>query len=162
MGEKKKIQMEEIHKEIDLIQSCITRMAQNSCMVKGGLVSLYAVVLALLPEKINLFLLCTVLIMVNLMFWYLDAFFLRTEKIYRKIYDWVLEMRPKNNRELLYQLNPKEYDGKIEKVESIRKVMWSRTLRWFYSIPLIIVIALWGWQFCEYIGPIISCIQGSN
>ena len=162
MGEKKKIQMEEIHKEIDLIQSCITRMAQNSFMVKGWFVSLYAVVLALLPEKINLFLLCTVLIMVNLMFWYLDAFFLRTEKIYRKIYDWVLEMRPKNNRELLYQLNPKEYDGKIEKVESIRKVMWSRTLRWFYSIPLIIVIALWGWQFCEYIGPIISCVQGSN
>ena len=83
MGEKKKIQMEEIHKEIDLIQSCITRMAQNSFMVKGWFVSLYAVVLALLPEKINLFLLCTVLIMVNLMFWYLDAFFLRTEKIYR-------------------------------------------------------------------------------
>lgn len=162
MGEKKKIQIEEIHKEIDLIQSCITRMAQNSFMVKGWFVSLYAVVLALLPEKINLFLLCTVLIMVNLMFWYLDAFFLRTEKIYRKIYDWVLEMRPKNNRELLYQLNPKEYDGKIEKVESIRKVMWSRTLRWFYSIPLIIVIALWGWQFCEYIGPIISCVRGSN
>lgn len=162
MGEKKKIQIEEIHKEIDLIQSCITRMAQNSFMVKGWFVSLYAVVLALLPEKINLFLLCTVLIMVNLMFWYLDAFFLRTEKIYRKIYDWVLEMRPKNNRELLYQLNPKEYDGKIEEVESIRKVMWSRTLRWFYSIPLIIVIALWGWQFCEYIGPIISCVQGSN
>ncbi len=70
MGEKKKIQMEEIHKEIDLIQSCITRMAQNSFMVKGWFVSLYAVVLALLPEKINLFLLCTVLIMVNLMFWY--------------------------------------------------------------------------------------------
>ncbi len=80
MGEKKKIQIEEIHKEIDLIQSCITRMAQNSFMVKGWFVSLYAVVLALLPEKINLFLLCTVLIMVNLMFWYLDAFFLRTEK----------------------------------------------------------------------------------
>ena len=68
MGEKKKIQIEEIHKEIDLIQSCITRMAQNSFMVKGWFVSLYAVVLALLPEKINLFLLCTVLIMVNLMF----------------------------------------------------------------------------------------------
>ena len=67
MGEKKKIQMEEIHKEIDLIQSCITRMAQNSFMVKGWFVSLYAVVLALLPEKINLFLLCTVLIMVNLL-----------------------------------------------------------------------------------------------
>lgn len=28
------ISIEEIHKEIDLIQSCITRMAQNSFMVK--------------------------------------------------------------------------------------------------------------------------------
>ena len=51
-----KISIEEIHKEIDLIQACITRMAQNSFMVKGWFVSLYAVVLALLPEKINLFL----------------------------------------------------------------------------------------------------------
>lgn len=47
--------MEEIHKEIDLIQSCITRMAQNSFMVKGWFVSLYAVVLALLPEKLICF-----------------------------------------------------------------------------------------------------------
>ena len=135
-----KISIEEIHKEIDLIQACITRMAQNSFMIKGWFVSIYAVVLALLPEKINLFLLCTVLIMVNLMFWYLDAFFLRTEKIYRKIYDWVLEMRPKNNRELLYQLNPHEFEGRIEEVESIWKIMWSKTLKWFYLIPLVIVI----------------------
>ena len=53
------ISIEEIHKEIDLIQSCITRMAQNSFMIKGWFVSIYAVILALLPEKINLFLLCT-------------------------------------------------------------------------------------------------------
>ena len=59
------ISIEEIHKEIDLIQSCITRMAQNSFMVKGWFVSIYAVILALLPEKINLFLLCTALVAVN-------------------------------------------------------------------------------------------------
>ena len=34
----KKISIEEIHKEIDLIQSCITRMAQNSFMIKGWFV----------------------------------------------------------------------------------------------------------------------------
>ena len=54
-GKRRKFKLKEIHKEIDLIQSCITRMAQNSFMVKGWFVSLYAVVLALLPEKINLF-----------------------------------------------------------------------------------------------------------
>ena len=29
-----KLSVEEIHKEIDLIQACITRMAQNSFMIK--------------------------------------------------------------------------------------------------------------------------------
>lgn len=134
------ISIEEIHKEIDLIQSCITRMAQNSFMVKGWFVSIYAVILALLPEKINLFLLCIALVAANLIFWYLDGFFLQTEKVYRKIYDWVLEVRPQNNRELMYQLNPNKFSEKIEKVESVREVMWSKTLRWFYLIPLCIVI----------------------
>ena len=42
MRDKKEISIEEIHKEIDLIQSCITRMAQNSFMIKGWFVSIYA------------------------------------------------------------------------------------------------------------------------
>ena len=118
------VSIEEIHKEIDLIQSCITRMAQNSFMIKGWFVSIYAVILALLPEKVNLFLLCVVLTAINLSFWYLDGFFLRTEKLYRK----------------MYQLNPHEFEGRIEEVESIWKIMWSKTLKWFYLIPLVIVI----------------------
>lgn len=42
-----------LEKEIDLIQSCVTRMAQNSFMVKGWLITLVAVILALLPETVN-------------------------------------------------------------------------------------------------------------
>ena len=135
-----KLSVEEIHKEIDLIQACITRMAQNSFMIKGWFVSLYAVILALLPEKVNILLLCSALVAVTLIFWYLDGFFLRTEKVYRKIYDWVLEVRPNNNKELLYQLNPSKYNGKIQETESVLEVMWSKTLRWFYFIPLLFVL----------------------
>lgn len=137
-----KISIEEMHKEIDLVQACITRMAQNSFMIKGWFVSIYAVILALLPEKINLYLLCITLMVVNLIFWYLDGFFLKTEKTYRKIYDWILQERPKNNRELMYQLTPNKFNGKIGEVESIWRVMWSQTLRWFYLIPLIIIIVV--------------------
>lgn len=138
--ESSKCTIEEVHKEIDLIQSCITRMAQNSFMIKGWFVSLYAVILALLPEKVNIFLLCTALVAVNLIFWYLDGFFLRTEKVYKKIYDWVLKVRPQNSRKLLYQLDPMAFKGKIEETESVWSVMWSKTLLWFYLIPLIFVI----------------------
>ena len=142
-----KILIEEIHKEIDLIQACISRMAQNSFMIKGWFVSIYAVVLALLPEKVNMLLLCIALVVVNVIFWHLDGFFLRTEKIYRKIYDWILKERPQNNRELMYQLNPAKFIGKIEEVESVWKVMWSKTLRWFYLILLVIVIIVFIVEF---------------
>ena len=50
----KKDKKEIMYKEIDLIQNCITRMAQNSLMVKGWLISLVAVVFALLPEKFDI------------------------------------------------------------------------------------------------------------
>lgn len=39
-----------LEKEIDLLQSCINRMAHNSFMVKGWMISLIAVIIALLPE----------------------------------------------------------------------------------------------------------------
>ena len=42
-----------LEKEIDLIQSCINRMAQNSFVVKGWLITLVTVILALLPEKVD-------------------------------------------------------------------------------------------------------------
>lgn len=155
MRDNNNILLEEIHKEIDLIQSCISRMAQNSFMVKGWFVSIYAVILALLPERVNMLLLCVSLISANLIFWYLDGFFLRTEKNYRKIYDWVLEVRPKNNRELMYQLNPTCFKGKIGEVESIWKIMWSKTLRWFYLIPLLIVMVVF---IIKYF-PIFSILQ---
>ena len=72
----------ERHKEIDLIQSCINRMAQNSFQVKGWTVALFAVILALLPEKVestNKFFLGVVMLAVSVMFWYLDSFFLARE-----------------------------------------------------------------------------------
>ena len=73
----------ERHKEIDLIQSCINRMAQNSFQVKGWTVALFAVILALLPEKVestNKFFLGVVMLAVSVMFWYLDSFFLAAER----------------------------------------------------------------------------------
>lgn len=67
-----------LHKEIDLIQACITRMAHNSFLLKGWAISIIAVVLALADKAANPALLSSVLLIPLLSFWYLDAFFLRT------------------------------------------------------------------------------------
>ena len=130
---------EVLHKEIDLIQACITRMANNSFLLKGWAISIIAVVLALADKAANPALLSTVLLIPLLSFWYLDAFFLRTEKMYRKMYEWVLEKRKNDDSTFLYDLNPNRFkDG----VGSIREVMLSITLKCFYGIPVLLTLVV--------------------
>ena len=126
-----------LHKEIDLIQNCISRMARNSFMLKGWAISLLAVVIALTADRLDpLFLFCSIFVPV-LCFWYLDAFFLRAEKMYRKMYEWVLTARKEEYLEYQYDLNPNRFK---DKVESQCRVMFSKTLRVFYGIPLSVVL----------------------
>lgn len=62
-------------KEIDLVQNCISRMAQYSFIVKGWTISMVAALLALTPQKTNIKLLCIVCFVLTGCFWYLDATF---------------------------------------------------------------------------------------
>lgn len=135
-----------VHKEIDLIQNCISRMAHNSFLIKGWTLTIVTVVLALIEKNIDPVYLCLVIFIPLLSFWYLDAFFLQTEKMYRKMYEWVLQSRPKNNLEYLYDLNPHRFK---EQVDSRAKVMWSITLRVFYGTPALIVLAIILYQIAK-------------
>lgn len=128
-----------LHKEIDLIQSCITRMANNSFLLKGWSISIIAVVLALADKAGNPALLSAILLIPLLSFWYLDAFFLRTEKMYRKMYEWIIVNRPNKIKDHLYDLNPHRFSNEVD---SKWKVMWSVTLRYFYGIPFLITLAI--------------------
>ena len=143
MPEKKEI----LEKEIDLIQACINRMAQNSFIVKGWTITLITVILALLPEKIYIRLLCAIVIVATVCFWYLDAFFLRTERLYRWKYEWVIANRPKRE-EYCYDLNPYnekmwllDKDGKQRQAPTIRCIMFTKTLTPIY-VPLVSVSGL--------------------
>lgn len=137
-----------LNKEIDLIQSCIKRMSQNSFMVKGWLISLIAVVLTLLPEKFDLKILCSVGCIVVICFWMLDAFFLKTEKLYRMKYDWVIKNRMYSNK-FLFDLNPhnpnmwlkiKDRKGNYvsAKEPSIIETMFTLTTALIY-VPLVLL-----------------------
>jgi len=114
-------------------------MANNSFLLKGWTISIIAVVLALSDKTIEPVILSSILLIPLFSFWYLDAFFLRTEQMYRKLYEWVLEKRASNDYSHLYDLNPHRFD---KEADSIWKVMRSFTLRWFYGVPTIITIAV--------------------
>lgn len=134
-----------LNKEIDLIQGCINRMAHNSFIVKGWLISLIAVILTLLPENFNIRILCIVAILITICIWYLDGFFLKVEKLYRWKYEWVIEKRI-NTTEHMYDLNPynkkmwlPNKDGSNKKAPNILEVMFSKTLLPIYVTTIIVV-----------------------
>ena len=130
-----------LHKEIDLIQSVINRMAHNSFMLKGWLVTILVAVLALTKDTLltnNTEYLSLILILPLVVFWYLDAFFLHKERCYRKLYDWVITNRMKTN-EHMYSLNYKRFE---KEVDNIFCIMFSKTLFPFYGITVLILIGI--------------------
>lgn len=137
------IENEALHKEIDLIQTCITRMAGNSFLLKGWMLTVVAAVWAFTISANSTITVCAALLIIILAFWHLDAFFLRTEKMYRKMYEWVLIERKKDNEAFLYDLNPHRFDAEVG---PHFKVMFSLTLRYFYGIPFLLIMAILIWQ----------------
>lgn len=136
-----------LNKEIDLIQGCINRMAHNSFLIKGWLISLIAVVLTLLPENFEIKWLCIVGLIITICFWYLDGYFLKLERLYRWKYEWVIVKRADTDK-WSYDLNPHNInmwlsneDGTNKKAPKEIEVMCSKTLLPIY-IPIIIVIIL--------------------
>jgi len=130
-----------LHKEIDLIQGVINRMANNSFMLKGWLISLIAVVLALSKDSLlscDLKLILLILCFPIIIFWYLDAFFLHREKCYRALYDWVIKNRMTSN-ENIYSLDFRPHQ---KKVKSVFRIMFSQTLFPFYGLAFLLLIIL--------------------
>lgn len=120
-------------KEIDIIQDIIKRMAFNSFMIKGWAITLVVVTLLLKgTEKHQVWIAFIPLVV----FWFLDAYFLRQEKMYRKLYKWVINNRLKTE-EYLFDMNARRFE---KEVQSIPRIMFSITLGWFYGPMAILVI----------------------
>jgi hypothetical protein len=152
----KPLEKEIIHKELDLIQDIIKRMAANSFEVKKWLIGILTAIVVFKHEELlggnaNLILLLLVPI---LCFWYLDAFFLSTEKKYREMYKWVITYRSQSDK-YLYDLNTMEREFPIDNItnlseNSILNVMFTNmTLCPFYVVPIVFVIVYW---YVQYIG----------
>lgn len=120
-------------KEIDIVQDIIKRMAFNSFMIKGWAITLVVVALLLKGAKHQVLIAFIPL----LVFWFLDAYFLWQERMYRKLYDWVISNRLKTD-EHLFDMNAYRFK---DKVQSRFRIMFSITLGWFYgSIAVLIAI----------------------
>jgi hypothetical protein len=119
-------------KEIEIIQDVIKRMAFDSFMIKGWAITLVVVTLLLKGTESQVWIAFIPL----LVFWFLDAYFLWQERMYRKLYEWVINNRLKTD-EYLFDMNADRFK---DKVQSRVRIMFSITLGWFYGIIAISVI----------------------
>jgi hypothetical protein len=73
-------------RHVEHIQSVITRLAQNSFTIRGWSVSLVSVVLAIFASTDGTQALAPVTLVPTAVFWGLDAYYVRQERLYRRLY----------------------------------------------------------------------------
>ena len=127
------VPMEAKLKHLEFIQGVINRMGSNSFRLKGWSVVLVSALLVLVAREGRNELAFIGLAPV-LVFWGLDAYFLRQERLYRTLYDHVRVLDP---NEIDFSMRTNIFTG--------RKLTWhsslfSRTLISFYSAVAIAVI----------------------
>lgn len=153
----KKIEITEIHKELDIVLGIISQMKDNSFKVKSWMISIFGAILAfsssdffVAADSIKHFPIWSIpalLIVVVFIFWYLDAFFLKTEKLYRAVYNWNVKYRKQTDKYLYdvaifkREVNNKTYELS-KNVPNLFLIMFSKTLVPFYAIPMLLAIIL--------------------
>jgi hypothetical protein len=119
-------------KEIDLVQAVVTRMANTSFLIKGWSVTMMTFIFATKSEPKAL----PLVFVPILLFWVLDAYFLQQERLYRKLYQWIVENRMLSDKYLFSLSTARVQDQK----KSLLQVMFSTTLMVFYGGALLLVV----------------------
>jgi len=152
----RKIEVTEIHKELDIVLEIISQMKEHSFKVKSWMISIFGAILVfsssnfVTKESVKHFPFWTIpalLIIIVLIFWYLDAFFLKTEKLYRTLYNWNVKYRNQTDK---YLYDVSTFKRKVnDETHNLKKdipnmffIMFSRTLVPFYTIPLLLAVVL--------------------
>ena len=121
--------------EIKIIQDIIKRMADNSFKIKAWAIT---VVVATLLIKTNLNNSYIALIPL-LTFWFLDAYYLQQEKIFREIYKDKVENKS-NNEETMFKINTIPYKCKVPFIFTI--MIWNKSITPLYLTIFILLINL--------------------
>ena len=124
--------MEEKMKHLEMIQGVINRMASNSFMLKGWVVTLVAGIFALVGnDNENIYNIIAYIPII--VFWGLDSFYLLQERLYRGLYE---KVRLLDNSDIDFSMKATEAEFGSE-VNNLFSCIISETELYFY-FPLAI------------------------
>jgi len=122
-------------KHLELIQGVINRMAGNSFQLKGWSVVLVSALFALAAKDMRVHFVF-VAYFPAIAFWVLDGYFLPQERMYRRLYDAVRELRTESDSDFSLDAS-----GYRDKVDSWLGTCLSDTLLIFHGMVLGVVVA---------------------
>ncbi|MEY2665799.1 MAG: hypothetical protein RLZZ480_904 [Candidatus Parcubacteria bacterium] len=125
-------------KHLQLIQDVITRMGGNSFLLKGWSISIITALVGFAltsdSEKDRAVLLIIAMVLV-LMFWLLDSYYLSQERMYRGLFG---EVRKKNEDQIDYSLDARHHNTGYNTWTS---AMTSHVFLIFY-VPVLLILLL--------------------
>lgn len=129
---------EDVVKHLELVQGVVTRMAANSFLLKGWTVTLTAALFALAAKDSNATF-AVIALLPALSFWGLDAYYLRQERLFRRLYD---ELRLASDETLRtvepFSMSTKEY---AEKIPSWFQTLWAHSILAIHGVVVLAVVA---------------------
>ncbi len=127
--------MERKHKHLEFIQITIIRMAANSFLIKGWMVTLVAALFAISSKDSNNNYIMLAFFPVPVL-WLLDGYYLWQERLYRALYD---KVRNIDESKIDYSMNTKQFvTGKRTWIRSI----FSKTLNFFYGFLIVLMVLI--------------------
>jgi len=120
-------------KHLEFIQNVILRMNTNSFLIKGWAITIVSALFVLATDdaNINYVLISYIVILV---FWFLDGFFIATERQYRALYN---EVRRKEDGAINFDMNASRFNsGKNTWFSGV----FSKTLIPYYGISILAVL----------------------
>lgn len=131
---------------LSFLQSIVSRMANNSFYIKGWDLTLFVAIIALKKDITHygnyLFI---ALFVSSVMFFFLDAYYLQQERIFRKIYNYLAEKDVGDTN--FFKLNPSCYIEDFRKQDmDVKKLSYCDALssraHLMFHIPLIAFVFL--------------------
>lgn len=120
-------------KHLEFIQQIVARMGRNSFLLKGWSVTLVAAIFALTANTSSTYFVIVALFPA-LMFWMLDAYYLRQDRLFRELYKKVIE-----GKVHAFSMDTSRY---LRTVDGWFGTALSPTLLLFHGVVTVVVVAV--------------------
>lgn len=121
-------------KHLELVQNVISRMATNSFILKGWTITLISILFSLAINTSNI-MFVSLAIFPALIFWGLDAYYLKQERQFRKLYDYI--RKNELEKDEYFSLDAKKF-GK--NVQSWYRTLFASTILPLHGVILLVIV----------------------